>query len=196
MEEEKAQFSGQTISFVLSLLALVLGGAGLYFGMTANQGLAPVRNFVHEGRTGLAEVNKITESYQFRINALDTRIRELESTIGRLKVYGNERDRKIMKMIDALEANNRQISKLSNQLVTFAEAESPAPAADSSEGITTASTVGRSSGSAGTYAIEAGDTFSRIATQQGVSLDALMDANPGVEPRRLRIGQIIDIPGN
>ncbi|MBC8586976.1 LysM peptidoglycan-binding domain-containing protein [Paratissierella segnis] len=44
------------------------------------------------------------------------------------------------------------------------------------------------------YTIRAGDTFYLIARAHGVSLDALIAANPGVNPDRLQIGQVICIP--
>ncbi|SCY91141.1 LysM peptidoglycan-binding domain-containing protein [Alkaliphilus peptidifermentans] len=44
------------------------------------------------------------------------------------------------------------------------------------------------------YTIRAGDTFYRIAISRGISLDALLAANPGVDPDRLFIGQIICVP--
>lgn len=47
---------------------------------------------------------------------------------------------------------------------------------------------------AGNYTIERGDTLSGIATRNGVSLESLMAANPGVAPRGLQVGQRIDIP--
>ncbi|MBU5427876.1 LysM peptidoglycan-binding domain-containing protein [Tissierella pigra] len=44
------------------------------------------------------------------------------------------------------------------------------------------------------YTIKAGDTFYRIAQTYGITVDALMQANPGVNPDRLFIGQVICIP--
>lgn len=44
------------------------------------------------------------------------------------------------------------------------------------------------------YTIKAGDTFYKISISHNVSLDALLAANPGVDPDRLCIGQIICIP--
>jgi LysM repeat protein len=44
------------------------------------------------------------------------------------------------------------------------------------------------------YTIAAGDTLAKVAKQQGVSLAALMEANAGVNPRRLQIGQKIKLP--
>lgn len=44
------------------------------------------------------------------------------------------------------------------------------------------------------YTIKAGDTFYLIARTYGISLDSLLAANPGVNPDRLFIGQVICIP--
>jgi LysM repeat protein/lysophospholipase L1-like esterase len=44
------------------------------------------------------------------------------------------------------------------------------------------------------YAVAEGDNFWSIAKRQGVTVAALTQANPGVEPTRLRIGQSLAIP--
>lgn len=44
------------------------------------------------------------------------------------------------------------------------------------------------------YRIAKGDTFSSIAKKFHVSVRAITDANPGVQPTRLQIGQAIHIP--
>lgn len=44
------------------------------------------------------------------------------------------------------------------------------------------------------YTVKAGDSFFLIARSFGISLDALLAANPGVNPDRLFIGQVICIP--
>ena len=44
------------------------------------------------------------------------------------------------------------------------------------------------------YTIRAGDTLFAIARRFNVSVDDLLEANPGIDPRSLRVGQIICIP--
>ena len=44
------------------------------------------------------------------------------------------------------------------------------------------------------YTIRQGDTFFSLARTFGVSVDAIIAANPGVDPNRLFIGQVICIP--
>lgn len=44
------------------------------------------------------------------------------------------------------------------------------------------------------YVIRSGDTFYSIARRYGISVEALVAANPGVDPDRLRVGQVICVP--
>lgn len=46
------------------------------------------------------------------------------------------------------------------------------------------------------YAVIHGDTLATIAHRNGVSLKSLMDANPGVNPRKLRVGQKLELPAS
>jgi LysM repeat protein len=44
------------------------------------------------------------------------------------------------------------------------------------------------------YTVVKGDTFSSIAKKRGVSIKAIQEANPGVDPKKLKIGQQLVIP--
>jgi len=46
-----------------------------------------------------------------------------------------------------------------------------------------------------TYTVKSGDTLARIARQYGVTLDALQKANPRIDPRAMKVGQPVVIPG-
>lgn len=50
--------------------------------------------------------------------------------------------------------------------------------------------------SARQYSVRRGDTFSKIASKHGVSLNALLRANPTSDPKRLQIGKSINIPAS
>ncbi len=45
-----------------------------------------------------------------------------------------------------------------------------------------------------THTIKSGDTPAAVARKYGISLNALMSANPGLDPKKLRIGQVIKVP--
>jgi LysM repeat protein len=49
-------------------------------------------------------------------------------------------------------------------------------------------------GAATDYVVKSGDTFSHIASNKKVTVKALIEANPGVEPTKLQIGQKLHIP--
>jgi LysM repeat protein len=45
-----------------------------------------------------------------------------------------------------------------------------------------------------THTVAGGDTLASIARKQGISLAALEAANPGVNPRKLKAGQVLNLP--
>jgi LysM repeat protein len=53
-----------------------------------------------------------------------------------------------------------------------------------------------SSGTTRTHTVKSGETPSLIARQYGVKLESLMAANPSVDARRLKVGQLLRIPGS
>jgi LysM repeat protein len=65
------------------------------------------------------------------------------------------------------------------------EATAPAP---------TTTPVAASRASAKSYTVQRGDTMAQIARKQGVKLTSLQEANPRVDSRRLRPGQVLVIP--
>jgi len=45
------------------------------------------------------------------------------------------------------------------------------------------------------YVIGSGDTLGAIARKNGISLKALLDANPGINPKKIQVGQKLKVPG-
>ena len=46
-----------------------------------------------------------------------------------------------------------------------------------------------------THKVQSGETPTTIARRYGVKVEALMAANPGLNPRRLQVGQSLNVPG-
>lgn len=46
------------------------------------------------------------------------------------------------------------------------------------------------------YTVKAGDTLFSIAQSHGISLEALQAANPGVDPKKLQVGQVLKLPSS
>ena len=62
------------------------------------------------------------------------------------------------------------------------------PGTSSGGSPTSATTSGR------THPVKGGETVAAIARQHGLKLSNLLAANPGLDPRRLRIGQALNLP--
>ena len=45
-----------------------------------------------------------------------------------------------------------------------------------------------------TYVVQPGDSLANIAARFGVSIDAIVAANPGIDPNRMNVGQTLIIP--
>ena len=99
---------------------------------------------------------------------------------------------------DRLSTNREQIVKTAEMLNEFAAAGfRTAPvtqlaSAASNDAGSAANSVAPRAGS--TYVIASGDNFGKIAGKFGVAVEAILDANPDADPRRLAIGQTIQIP--
>lgn len=199
------------VPLALALLAIVLGGAGLFFGLNANQRITPLTESVDEGTSAAARIDKQLSTLDTRITELSTQNRQLKETIQRLGRESSQTLRLANQAGSGVEANRDELIKLAEKMAELASSGGrPAAVATveasagsgstavetSSEAVDEASSVSATTGSASTYSIQAGDTLGRIATLKGVSLDALLEANPDADPRRLRIGQEIKIPAN
>jgi LysM repeat protein len=206
MEEENESSGASMLPLALALLAIVLGGAGLYFGLNANQRIAPLTESVDEGTSAAARIDKQLSTLDTRITELSTQNRQLKETIQRLGRESSQTMRLANQAGSGVEANRNELIKLAEKMTELASSGVRAAPVAQSETIARSSstTSGEAdeeassvvTGSVSTYLIKAGDTLGRIATLKGVSLDALLDANPDVDPRRLRIGQEINIPAN
>jgi LysM repeat protein len=87
----------------------------------------------------------------------------------------------------------------SNPPPAFVEATNPPVTTSTPPVVVTApapveTSVPTAGGGVTEYAIAKGDSFSTIAKKFHVSVKAITDANPGVEPTKLQIGQKIHIP--
>jgi len=189
------------IPVALAVFGIVLGGAGLYFGLTANQRLNPLDETLSESASSSAKIEKLINGFDTQITELAAQVAEQEKTISRLRVYSSQGEQAVKKLAAELSANREQIVKTAETLNKFAaagfRAPAPAPSAPtvtSNEGEPVEAAAPAAPGEATTYVIVAGDNFGKIATKHGISVQAILDANPNADPRRLAIGQTINIP--
>jgi LysM repeat protein len=175
----------------LPVLGAILGGIGLIVGIigavqarAAKKEIAALRTDL-EGRVSDAE----TAASTARGNA----DRALQVAQG----AGQRIDQVVAQTRGAMEQVGTEFAAIRSDLtkITTAMAARPAPA-PSQGGTSSGPTVAPGSiGPDGTYAVKSGDTLSGIARQFNVSVADIEKANPGVDSRRLAIGQKLKIPG-
>lgn len=198
---EVNESSSQMIPIALAVLAAVLGGAGLYFGMTANQRIEPLTASLDAGVSSDAQLEKTVSKLETRIEELTAANQDLKASLKRANAYDSQRDQALKKLQAAVLENRSQIEKSAAQVNSLASAPAPVavlepePAAVE-EAVSTDVSESNAAVPSGTYSIESGDTLQRVSTMTGIPLQAILDANPGVDPRRLRVGQVIQLPSN
>ena len=226
MEDDLNESSSSMLPIALALLAIALGGAGLYFGMSANQRINPISDNIEERSGSAARIEKQLASFEAQLTELVAQNEELKGTVNRVRMYGSQSEQTAKQAISGVKDNREELVKLvksfnelsgggistrPNQAAAATATTSPTtsrptitssptssfPASGTSGTITvTSDSTVPGNPAAATYRIQSGDNFAKVATQKGVSLQALLDANPGVDPRSLQIGQRINVPSN
>lgn len=187
------------IALFVALVGIVVGVTGI---VLANQAQGKVKAL--EAKL-LAEPDKLPE-LEKALEELDERLVKLGSEfvkLGRTDRQIQESTQKAFTEAGAsIKANREGLNDLTTKLTELVEKlenwqpsgrVATAPATSGGSGGDDVE-LGGAAGPEGTYAIQSGDTLSRIAQRFGVSLSSLMAANPTVDPKRLQIGQKIVIP--
>jgi LysM repeat protein len=128
------------------------------------------------------------------------KIDTIESTANSAAQSAQSANANINKLDSSLSDNFNQITtkfgSIDASIAKLQESAKPAPrAAKASRHAPDAegSAPGTVS-SDGTYTVKSGDSLAKIARANGVALADLEAANPGVDPKRLKVGQKINLP--
>ncbi|MCO5044919.1 MAG: LysM domain-containing protein [Kiritimatiellae bacterium] len=163
--EQGGSSSGSSITIGLAIIAIALGGVGLYLGIS--------------GRG--------------QENAQNNRISELEQQVERLGGASEELTGQIRGLHSSTRSALQEVSAQMNQLREDLSTRAPA-AASSAPAASPASSSAPAQASGKTYVIRSGDVLGKVAKQQGTTTDAILKANPGLNANRLKVGQTINLP--
>ena len=200
MDEDSVQPVGNMIPIAIAVLACVLGAVGLYFGFSANKRLNSIDMSIQESSASVEETEQVVAYYDSRISELETKLSDQSMLINRLKAYVSQSEQAVKKLANELNVNRDQIEKTDKLVKEIRAGGLPVrsvaggSSGPSSRNSNEANASPTRSGAARTYTIVSGDNFSKIAARFGVSVQAIGYANPGVDSRRLAIGQEIVIP--
>ncbi len=116
------------------------------------------------------------------------RISELERRVGQLDGATEELNGQIRGLYSqtrtALQAVENRFAAIQGQGARPVAAAPAAAASDAPAGTAPART----------HTIRPGDTLGKVAQSAGTSVAAILKVNPGLNPNRLRVGQIIQMP--
>ena len=192
--EESVPSSSSSTS-PIALVGAVLGLIGLGVGIT---GIVMARSASREAtalRTDMAGISNRVEGVMTETNL---KLDDMDKSLERVgaAIVPLQRDRTNVQQVvegvrqfqSAIAQNRDAINELSLKVTQLAEARPAARAPSPTTGGTAEVPAD------GTYIIQAGDTFGRIAGRFNTTIAAIEAANPGVDPRRLQIGQRINLP--
>ncbi len=131
-----------------------------------------------------------TPAAQNQINQLIEQNQQLQDEVNKWRAYyaGQQAVKN-----QSPAAPNRAAAQSPTNLISLPSVQNASPLARSS-GEDHSARSATSKTTARTHMVVAGETAVRIARRYGISLNALLAANPGLEPKRMRIGQVLNIP--
>jgi len=128
-------------------------------------------------------VNGFSKNVNKAITDIGSDIKKVRSNVNKALIEAGT----AKKMVQELEEKGVQVS-----VVPSRSSASGSRAASSSSPAQKAPDA--APGKSGVYTIKSGDTLGKIAAAYKITLSQLQAANPGIDPRRLRIGQQIRVP--
>ncbi len=179
---------------IIALTGVVIGWLGLSKASSLEARLAEISG----ASESITKLESTVNSNSETLRRAAGKISSIESSLSKVAsdVQKDVSDVKKSMRSLAIQAGTalKKVEALEESGVAAAPAPSPSsPASSSSDKGTPASS---SPGSAQTHTIASGDTYEKLRVLYKVTVNDLIDANPGVDPRRLRIGQEIVIPAS
>lgn len=182
------------IPMILAIAAFVLGGLSFVFAWNTKSNLTRHKDSI------IKEVNDAVEVAKQA--AADARNGGVSSDgIASLKTDFEEMEAKLATGYTQLRESVKQLVEHAKQtqqrLARLEGGNAPisnASAGSSSEPASAAPAAPVTAN--GKYKVKKGDYPAKIAKELGVSTKALMDANPGLDPKKLQIGQELNVPAN
>ncbi len=163
---------------ILPVVGAILGGLGVLLAAVALFKLGTVKKLS-------ADVTSVKD----QVASISGDVRQANDAASRASSSVTNLATQTQRGFDAVTAEIGNIRTDLNKLATAkapAAAPKGAPAKDGA--------APEKAGPGGDYTIKGGDTPAKIARAHGVTLDALMAANPGLEPTKPKVGQKINLP--
>ncbi len=211
--ETKTEKQSQLVP-ALGLLGLGLGVVATALGIISMIKVGDTAADMNDKIEKAAALSLETKKISDRIDSLAMQIEEIkagdkskyDSLISQLNAELKRMGASIENVAKSSQNNRNLIEELAKRSTRRAQAE-PAPARQQAAQQAPEQTAAAAeqpaqqtaeqpaqNGEQKKYKIQSGDTFAKLAKKHGVSLDAIIAANPDANPSRLKVGQEINIP--
>lgn len=189
------------IAIFLGLLAIVLSIVATYLGYKSKQMIEVLQAQLSEDRNEQQSIRARYDDSSESVKGLQKQLELLKKKFG---IYSNEIGtlrgeiqtslNQVKKTFVAYDSRMLELNEKVDQ--AFTVKNDLVKASSKTTKLEESSPLGSSStdSSSGFYEIQSGDYLSRIARAYGVTLEAILKLNPGIDPNRLQIGQKIRIP--
>lgn len=124
----------------------------------------------------------------------DDRISELEQKIEHLRGADEELQGQIRGLYNQTSTAIDNLATQLNDLKPKVAQPVPPPVPTTSVATETSAKTQPSAPSGKTYTVRAGDYPAKIAKANNITVNALMKANPGLNPSKLKPGQVLQLP--
>jgi LysM repeat protein len=181
IEEHASSFLVSSfIPVAISLIGVVIGATALYF------------SILKSGSVSEPEIKGVRKE----LEVLNKRLSEFEMITEQLADNNVKLASQIKTLTNQAQQQSREIeqSALSKRTATQAQISTEIPHRVNNTQNNSATTNNFPSSKVIEHAIGSGDTLAKLSQQYNVPLNVLISANPGIDPKKLKIGQVIVIP--
>lgn len=211
--EQKSEKSG-SLGVIVAVIAVLLAIFAGYLAYSTRSDLKRIQSDFANDNNKRAEIREEFNAVNTNLEALSQRVDGLATKV---RMLGNNNGEQLRQQTQegfdqvatAIKGNQDNIKKLEKELLelvgnlqsggirrvagsTSTTSSASYQTSDSSDSSAVASSDGLDAERM--YEIKKGDFFIHIAKRYNLSLNELQNANPSVDPNRLRIGQKIYIP--
>lgn len=183
------------IPLILAIAAFVLGGLSFIFAFNTKSGLERMKSSLQREVAEAAEEAKQSAALARNMSAGNDGVSGIKTDLAQFESSVKADYRTLANsQAEVIKRTNELTSRLAQleQGRRSAPAATPAARAGGNTPATGTQTAAATSG--GKYTVKQGDNPGKIARELGISTKALMDANPGLDPKRLQIGQKLNVP--
>ena len=182
------------IPLILAIAAFILGGLAFIFAFSAKSARILTIDSMKKEVAAAAEEAKQAAAIARNAGVGNDGIAEVKTDFAQFEA-------KVKSDYSALIQSHREVitrtNELSARLAQLEQGRRSAPAAATpaparANNAPAAGTPAKATG--GKYTVKKGDYPGKIANELGISTKALLDANPGLDPKRLQIGQQLNVP--